>query len=77
VAVATTIATTYTSHWVGSHPGSNGLSPGALTHGFEIAFYALAGLAVLGAIISAVFVESAPSAPEAEARLVPALEDAA
>ncbi|HEY1366489.1 MAG TPA: DHA2 family efflux MFS transporter permease subunit [Gaiellaceae bacterium] len=77
VAVATTIATTYTSHWVGSHPGSNSLSPGALTHGFEIAFYALAALAVLGAIISAVFVESAPSTPEAEGRLVPALEEAA
>jgi EmrB/QacA subfamily drug resistance transporter len=76
VAVATTIATTYTGHWVASHAGSTASSPGALTHGFQIAFYALAALAVLGAIVSAVFVESVPAPAEAEG-LVPAFEEAA
>jgi hypothetical protein len=77
VAVATTIATTYTGHWVTSHAGSTAQSAGALTHGFSIAFYALAALAVLGAIVSAVFVESVPAPAEADAGLVPAFEDAA
>jgi MFS family permease len=60
VAVATTVATTFTTRFVESHPGSSPLGGAALTHGFQIAFYVLAGLALLGAILAAVFVESAP-----------------
>ena len=34
----------------------------ALTHGFQVAFYALIGVALAGAAITAVFVESKPKA---------------
>jgi hypothetical protein len=37
-----------------------------LTHGFEVAFYVLAGLAGLGAILAAVMVESKPRLAEVE-----------
>jgi MFS family permease len=60
VAAATTIATTYTSHFVVAHPGTAALSGAALTHGFQIAFYVLAAVAVLGAVLAAVLVESKP-----------------
>src|SRR5437870_12068881 len=51
VAAATTIATTFTRHYVNAHPGTTALSGGALTHGFEITFYVLAGIAVAGAVL--------------------------
>ncbi|HKC26714.1 MAG TPA: DHA2 family efflux MFS transporter permease subunit [Jatrophihabitans sp.] len=60
VAVATTVATTFTNRFVTSHAGSSALGGSALTHGFQIAFYVLAALALLGAIIAALFVESTP-----------------
>ncbi len=43
VAAATTIATTFSTHYVHAHPGVSALSGGALTHGFQITFYVLAG----------------------------------
>jgi EmrB/QacA subfamily drug resistance transporter len=55
VAAATTIAATYTSRYVGGHSAS-----AALTHGFQIAFYVLAGVTLVAALASAVIVESAP-----------------
>jgi EmrB/QacA subfamily drug resistance transporter len=58
VAVASTIAATYTSHYVQAHPGSTAVSGAALTHGFRIAFWVLAGIAVAGAAIAALLVES-------------------
>ena len=64
MAAATTIAATYTSHYLGSHPG---LAPGAgaaLTHGFSIAFYALAAVAAAAAILAALIVESHPKLPQ-------------
>jgi EmrB/QacA subfamily drug resistance transporter len=61
VAVATTIATTFTSHYVTGHPGSSVTGGAALTHGFEIAFYVLAALALLGAVVAALLVEPAPA----------------
>jgi EmrB/QacA subfamily drug resistance transporter len=67
VAVATTIATTFTNRFVTAHPGSSALGGAALTHGFQIAFYVLAGLALLGALLAALFVESAPRLVEVEA----------
>jgi EmrB/QacA subfamily drug resistance transporter len=58
VAVATTIATTLTANYVDVHPGVTALSGGALTHGFQAAFYALAGIALLGAIVAGILTES-------------------
>jgi EmrB/QacA subfamily drug resistance transporter len=66
VAAATTIATTFTAHYVDAHPGATPLSGGALTHGFEITYYVLAGLVVLAAILSAALIESKPRAQEEE-----------
>jgi EmrB/QacA subfamily drug resistance transporter len=63
VAVATTVATTFTDHYVNDHPAASALGGAALTHGFRIAFYLLAGLALLGAILSTLLVESVPTAP--------------
>ena len=57
VAIATTIATTYTSHYVNAHAGAGPLGGAALTHGFQIAFYVLAGIAAAGAILAAVLLE--------------------
>jgi EmrB/QacA subfamily drug resistance transporter len=71
VAVASTIAATYTNHYVGAHPGSTAGSGAALTHGFAIAFWVLAGIAVAGAVLSALLVESRPQAQPAGDGLVP------
>jgi EmrB/QacA subfamily drug resistance transporter len=67
LAAASTIATTFTTRYVVAHPGSSPVGAAALTHGFQVAFYALAGLAALAAILGAVMIESRPSAPEEEA----------
>jgi EmrB/QacA subfamily drug resistance transporter len=66
VALATTIATTFTTHYVDTHAGTNAFSGAALTHGFEIAFYVLAALAALGALLAALLLESKPAEPELE-----------
>src|SRR5213080_4867804 len=62
VAIATTIATTYTSHYLQGHPGVGPLDAAALTHGFQIAFYVLAALAALAAVISAIMIEPGAAA---------------
>src|SRR5437764_179043 len=81
VAIATTISTTYTSHPPHRHPGVGPLDAAALTHGFQIAFYVLAALAALAAVISAVMIEpgaaATTSSEESPGELVPALEEAA
>jgi MFS family permease len=64
LAAASTIATTFTAHYVTDHPGSSALSGPALTYGFQITFYVLAGVAALAAVLSAVLIE--PKAAEAE-----------
>src|SRR5581483_2282574 len=64
VAAATTIATTFTTHFVHAHPGTNALTGSALTHGFEITFYVLAGLLALAAAVALTFIESRPRAQE-------------
>jgi EmrB/QacA subfamily drug resistance transporter len=66
VAAATTIATTYTAHYVNAHPGTSALSGLALTHGFSVTFYVLAALFVVGAVIALVFVESKQVSADAE-----------
>ena len=63
---ATTIATTLTANYVDVHPGTSALGGGALTHGFQFAFYVLAGIAVFGAVVAAVFSESHSRVAEAE-----------
>jgi EmrB/QacA subfamily drug resistance transporter len=57
LAAASTIATTFTAHYVSSHPGSTPFGGPALTYGFQITFYVLAGLAALGAVLSALLIE--------------------
>jgi EmrB/QacA subfamily drug resistance transporter len=79
VAVATTLATTFTTHYVNGHSGVSAFSGPALTHGFEVAFYVLAAIALAGAVLSALMLESQPAAPEAEFaadEATPALEAA-
>ena len=61
VAAVTTIAATYTSHYLSGHPGASATGGAALTHGFSIAFYVLAATAALGAVLSALIVESKPA----------------
>ncbi len=60
LAAATTIATTFTSRYVNAHPGVSAASGAALTHGFQIAFAVLAGIAALAALLGAVVIESGP-----------------
>ena len=57
VAIATTVATTATTRYVNAHPGANPLGGAALTHGFQVAFYVLAGIAAFGAILGAPLLE--------------------
>jgi EmrB/QacA subfamily drug resistance transporter len=79
VAVATTIATTVTSHYVSSHAGASAFGGAALTHGFAIAFYVLAGIALAGAVLALLLLESKPAEPEVDIvpDAVPELEAAA
>jgi len=74
VAVATTVATTFTARYVDVHAGTTAFSGAALTHGFQIAFYVLAGLAGFGAVLSAAMLESRPAAPDFEITEEAALE---
>jgi EmrB/QacA subfamily drug resistance transporter len=69
VAAATTIATSFTARYVDVHAGVGAFSGAALTHGFQIAFYALAGVAAIGAVLAAVLLE--PTQREPEVELVP------
>jgi predicted MFS family arabinose efflux permease len=80
VAVTTTVATTFTAHYVDGHAGVGEFAPAALTHGFQVAFVVLAAIAAATAVIAAVFVESTPKAAEddeAVVELAPALGEAA
>ena len=81
IASTTTIATTYTSHFLQGHRGVGPLDGAALTHGFQIAFYVLAALAALAAVISAIMIEPGAAATtpteESLSKLTPALEEAA
>ena len=62
VAVATTVATTFTAHFVNAHAGASALGGAALTHGFEITFYVLAGFAIAGALVAGLLIEGKPRA---------------
>jgi MFS family permease len=78
VAAATTVAATYTSRYLGAHPGVAPTGGAALTHGFGIAFYVLAAVAALAALASALVIESNPplEEPVVDGREIP-LEAAA
>jgi len=78
LAAVSTIATTFTARYVDAHPGSSPVGAAALTHGFDIAFYVLTGVAALAVVLGAVLIESHPSAPvvETEFEAVP-IEEAA
>jgi MFS family permease len=77
VAAATTIAATATSHYLAAHPGA---ADAGLTHGFGVAFYTLAGVAALAAVLSVLIIEprrEADAQPDELERGEPALEAAA
>jgi EmrB/QacA subfamily drug resistance transporter len=78
VAVVTTVATTFSLHYANAHLGASTQSPAALTHGFEISFYVLAGLALAAAILGFVLVEppAADAVETEELDAVPAAEAA-
>jgi EmrB/QacA subfamily drug resistance transporter len=76
LAAVTTIASTATNHYADSHAVLASSGP-ALTHGFQAAFYALIGVALVGAAIAAVFVEPMPKAALRVADAQVALEQAA
>jgi EmrB/QacA subfamily drug resistance transporter len=61
VAAATTIATTFTTHYVNAHPGTSALAGSALNHGFQVTFYVLAALAVAGALAAGLLIEAKPA----------------
>jgi EmrB/QacA subfamily drug resistance transporter len=78
LAAVTTIAATATSNYAHSHAVLAFSGP-ALTHGFQVAFYTLAGVALAGAATAAAFLESKPKAAPVAQQLEPevALEKAA
>jgi MFS family permease len=73
VAIATTIATTYTSHYATAH-GVGASAPSALTHGFIVAFYVLAAIALAAAVLGPVLIERHPTVDAADERELPELE---
>jgi hypothetical protein len=52
---------------VDSHAGTTAFSGPALTHGFQVAFYALAATAAVGAVLAALLIESQPAQAEPDA----------
>src|SRR5438128_498219 len=66
LAAVSTIATTYTGHYVGSHAGTTPLSGSALTHGFDVTFSVLTALAIVGALVAAIFIEPQRRVTEVE-----------
>jgi EmrB/QacA subfamily drug resistance transporter len=75
VAAVTTIAATATAHYASSHPGTAGTGL-ALTQGFHVALYLLVGLALAGALLTAVFLRPKPVLAPVEEELY-ALKEAA
>jgi len=75
LAAVTTIASTAAGHYADSHAVLASSGP-ALTHGFQTAFYALIGVALVGAAIAAVFVEPKPKAARRAIEAKVALEPA-
>ncbi len=78
LAAVTTVSATATSNYAHSHAVLAFSGP-ALTHGFQVAFYTLAGVALAGAATAAAFLESRPKAAPVARPVEPevALEKAA
>jgi EmrB/QacA subfamily drug resistance transporter len=66
LAAASTIATTLTNDYADSHAETTSSSAAALAHGFEGSFYALAALAVVGALIAATLIRPDTRLTQAE-----------
>lgn len=64
VAAAITIATTATNQYVQTHAGIGAFNGAALTFGFDIGFWALAGTAAIGAVLAALMLESRAAVAE-------------
>jgi hypothetical protein len=60
IAAISAIAATSTSSYVDSHPGIGAASGVALDHGFRTGLDVLTGLLVVGALLAATLVRSAP-----------------
>ena len=56
LAAITTVATTATTNYLSSHAPSPAVLPSALTHGFQVSFIVLAGLALAAAALSATLI---------------------
>jgi hypothetical protein len=80
LAALTTVAATATSRYADTR-ALPAFGSAALTHGFQVAFYVLAGLGLVGAAIAAALLESKPkAAPQTkpvEVEATPALEQGA
>jgi MFS family permease len=61
LAAVSAIAATSTSHYVRAHSAATASSGVALDHGFQTALYALTGLLLVGALIAAALVKTAPA----------------
>jgi hypothetical protein len=59
---------------VSAHVGASAFGGAALTHGFQVAFYALAGIAAVGALLSALLLEPKPPQDQVEVAPEAALE---
>jgi hypothetical protein len=76
--VATTVATAVTGRYLDRHHSHSLSAVAALTHGFQIGFYVLACLALLGAVLAAALIElPSPIPPPEPADLEPAPLEAA
>jgi EmrB/QacA subfamily drug resistance transporter len=66
VAITSSIAATITSNYVDAHPGTSPFGGAALTDGFHAAFYVLAGLALIGAVLATVLLRAKPPVEQTE-----------
>ena len=74
VAAAVTIATTATTAYVNAHPSISAVSRAALTQGYDVAFWVLAGTAAAGAVLAGLMLDSHQAAPPERAVAHAALE---
>ena len=69
VAAVVTVATTVTNDFVSTHPGTTAVGGAALTHGYHVAFWVLAGIAAAGAALVGLLLESRPAVAQPEPEL--------
>jgi NAD(P)H-dependent FMN reductase len=71
LAAMATVATTATTHYLQAHPGTGIVQLAGLTHGFRVAFAALAGVALAGALATPLIRRSRIAASDAALPLAP------